>query len=641
VQQDMEQWFFRITAYADELLEMTEKLAGWPERVLVMQRNWIGRSQGVEFSFAIEGLEEKIPVFTTRIDTVYGVTFVNLAPEHPLVPRLLEGNPEREAVLEQVERMRNQDRLARSAEGLKKEGVFTGRYALHPLTGERLPIFIANFVLMEYGTGAIMAVPAHDTRDFAFARELGLPIKVVVQPPEGRLKEDELSEAYIDDGVLVDSGPFSGLDSATAREKIAEYMEQQGIGRRKVEYRLRDWCISRQRYWGCPIPIVYCPSCGTLPEAEENLPVVLPQEVEFPPDGHSPLPELESFVRTSCPRCGGPARRETDTFDTFVESSWYFERYCSPKYTQGIFDPQAVRYWMPVDQYIGGIEHAVLHLLYARFFTKVLRDLGLVEYDEPFLNLLTQGMVIKDGAKMSKAKGNVVSPEELIQRYGADTARLFSLFAAPPERDLEWSDQGVEGAYRFIQRLWRLVERMQAEKESALDSADSGRYSAAGVALRRKTHQTIQKVTRDIEDRFHFNTAISAVMELVNAIYGFRPEVAADRLAVREALEATLLLIAPFVPHVAEELWVRLGNAPSVFDQPWPEYDAELALADEVLVVVQVNGKLRSKFTVPRGTPNEELVGRALADERIQRILQGKTPRKHIVVPDKLVNLVV
>jgi len=515
---ELEQWFFRTTAYAEELLGELDHLTGWPEKVLAMQRNWIGKSVGAEILFPLMGREEALNVFTTRQDTVYGATFVSLAVEHPLALELSRSTPQERTVREFVERIQRINQTRRGADEAEKEGLFTGAYCMNPFTGEKIPIYLANFVLMEYGTGAVMAVPAHDQRDFEFARKYGLPVRVVIQPQGKRIKAEEMAEAFVEDGVMVSSGPFTGLRSSEGREKLAAYLEEKGWGKNDIRYRLRDWGISRQRYWGAPIPILYCDSCGALPVPEGELPVVLPKDVEFSGEGGSPLAKLPEFFKASCPKCGGPARRETDTMDTFVESSWYFARYACPDEQDAPLDKARVAYWMPVDQYIGGIEHAVLHLLYARFFTKVLRDLGWIALGEPFTNLLTQGMVIKDGAKMSKSKGNVVDPDFLIERYGADTARLFALFAAPPEKDLDWSDQGVEGAYRFLTRLWRFVSHYRDALASAASDLDPKELSPTLRELRRQIHRTIKKVTDDIEGRFHFNTAIAAVMELFNAL---------------------------------------------------------------------------------------------------------------------------
>jgi len=633
---ELEQWFLRITDYAERLLADLDKLEGWPERVKVMQKNWIGKSEGANIAFSVPELGETITVFTTRPDTLFGVTYLVLAPEHPLVERLIAGKETETAVRAFVERMKKLRDFERTAADAEKEGLFTGAYAVHPLTGERVPIWVANYVLMDYGTGAVMGVPAHDQRDFLFAKKYNLPIRVVIQPADGTsLDAERLTEAYVDDGVLVNSGAFDGMPNRQAIRAITEHLKEKGLGGPAVSYRLRDWLISRQRYWGAPIPIVYCDDCGIVPVPKEQLPVLLPDDVVI--DGkRNPLTTSESFVNTTCPRCGKPAKRETDTMDTFICSSWYFFRYCDPRNDRMPFDPEKVSRWMPVDEYIGGIEHAILHLLYARFFTKVLYDAGLVNVDEPFARLLTQGMVLKDGAKMSKSKGNVVSPDEIIEKYGADTGRLFILFAAPPERDLEWSDSGVEGCFRFLSRVWRLVDQHLDlfEDRRPAEPADP-----AAKALYRQMHQTIKKVTEDIDKRYQFNTAVSAIMELVNAISAY-PE-GADRGTLAEAIEKTIVLLAPFAPHIAEELWHRIGHADSVHAQPWPTWDEAALAADEVEIVVQVNGKVRDRVVVPANASREEIEAAVLAQEKVKAHLAGKTVKKVIVVPGKLVNLVV
>ncbi|MGB9919319.1 MAG: leucine--tRNA ligase [Moorellales bacterium] len=638
---DLEQWFFRITAYAERLLEGLGRLTGWPEKVKVMQENWIGKSYGVEVRFTgPEG--EDLTVFTTRPDTLYGVTYLVLAPEHPLVEKLVAGRPQEQAVRDFAWRVRQMSAVDRTAADLVKEGLFTGAYARHPLSGEAVPIWVANYVLPEYGTGAVMGVPAHDQRDFEFARTYGLPVRVVIRPPEGELDEAGLTQAYEEDGIMVNSGPFTGLPNREGIERIADHLENSGLGRRTVNYRLRDWLISRQRYWGAPIPMLYCSRCGIVPVPEEDLPVLLPYEVEFKPTGESPLKSCQDFLNTTCPQCGGPARRESDTMDTFVCSSWYFLRYASPKSRERAFLPDKVNYWMPVDQYIGGVEHAILHLMYARFFTKVLYDLGLVAVDEPFTNLLTQGMVLKDGSKMSKSKGNVVSPEDIIARYGADTARLFILFAAPPEKDLEWSDAGVEGCHRFLNRVWRLVNSLLPALGSAAEAGPP--ENGADRELWRLVHRTVKRVTEDIEERFNFNTAISAIMELVNGLYRYRDDLPATEqnpALLRLAVERLVLLLAPFAPHLAEELWHRLGYEESVHRQAWPEYDPQALVAEEVEVVVQVNGKVRDRLRLPAGLDQEEARRFALAQEKVQQWLAGKEVAKVVWVPDKLINLVV
>lgn len=642
-QKQLSQWFFRITRYADELLSFCDKLPGWPERVITMQKNWIGKSYGVEVEFPVQGREEKILIFTTRPDTLFGATFMSMAPEHPMVFSLTA--PEQKADVEAfIERMRRTDKIVRTSEDVEKEGVFIGSFAVNPMTGKPIPIYIANFVLMEYGAGAVMAVPAHDQRDFEFAKKYGIPIKVVIQPPDRTLRPEEMAEAYTEPGIMVNSDQFIGLDSETAKQKITEEIKIRGIGDRTINYRLRDWGISRQRYWGAPIPMVYCDSCGIVPVKEEDLPVVLPEDVAFTGTGGSPLDSHAEFVRTRCPACKRPARRETDTMDTFVESSWYFLRYASMVRDQGPFDRKEAEYWMPVDQYIGGIEHAVMHLLYSRFFTKVLRDLGMISLNEPFVNLLTQGMVIKDGAKMSKSKGNVVDPDFLISRYGADTARLFSLFAAPPEKDLEWSDQGVEGTYRFLHRVWRLVFTY-AERLGKIpkDAVIGGVLPDSVMAVRRKTHQTIRKVTHDLDGRFHFNTAIAAIMELVNLLLQTQQESFTEETlpVLRESLEALALMLAPFAPHIAEEMWEALGHTGGIGEVFWPVYDETIAKEETITVVVQINGKIRSRIEVPANSPDEMLRETAFSDARVLEFTNGKTVRKVIVVPGKLVNIVI
>ena len=638
-QKELDQWFFRITDYAEELLENTFKLPGWPERVLVMQRNWIGKSYGCEIDFPVENSTDSIRVFTTRQDTVFGATFMSLAPEHPRALELT--TPDRkDDVVAFIDKIRKTDRIKRTADDFEKEGVFTGSYCNNPLTGARMPIFLANFVLMDYGTGAVMAVPTHDQRDFEFAKKYDLELKVVIQPPLVTLDSITMVEAYTEAGIMTNSGQFDGLQSNDAKEAIADFLQSRGQGTKTVNFRLRDWGISRQRYWGNPIPVIYCDICGVVPVPEKDLPVVLPKDVAFSGEGGSPLARMESFVSCTCPACGMIARRETDTMDTFVQSSWYFLRYCCPDFRDGILDRDSVDHWMSVDQYIGGIEHAVLHLLYARFFTKVMRDLGHISADEPFINLLTQGMVIKDGAKMSKSKGNVVDPDALISKYGADTARLFSLFAAPPEKDLDWNDQGVEGSFRFLSRIWKLVhDRLDLIKKAA--PLDPGSLSAEERTLRRAVHKTIRKVSEDLEERFHFNTAIASVMELLNILQPAELSTPQFPAVMKEALQSVIMMMAPFVPHITEELWQRLGNAEQLTQVTWPDYDRSAVVDEELLVVVQVNGKLRSKITVASGTGEDELKALALADEKVAPFLEGLTIRKVICVQGKLVNIVV
>ncbi len=647
VLKDLEQWFFKITHYAEELLESLEHLPHWPERVLTMQKNWIGKSRGAEISFPLENGAGNLTVFTTRPDTLFGATFMSLAPEHPLALALAAGTPQEKAVADFIRVWSQKDRSKGVVEELTKEGVFTGSFCLNPVTGGRMPIYVANFVLMEYGAGAVMAVPAHDQRDFEFARKYDLPITVVIQPPEGRLSATTMTAAYEDPGVLVNSAQFTGLPSDRAKDAIVEFLVQQEKGRAAVQFRLRDWGISRQRYWGAPIPVIYCDTCGMQTVPEADLPVRLPLEVDISGEGGSPLARLENFIHTTCPACGGPARREADTMDTFVESSWYFLRYACPDFNRGPLDGPRVRYWLPVDQYIGGIEHAVLHLLYARFFTKLLRDLELVEINEPFTRLLTQGMVLKDGAKMSKSKGNVVDPNDMIRTYGADTTRLFCLFAAPPEKDLEWSDQGVAGSSRFLHRVYALVYDLHARLRDVPSYAgDGGDLPPAFRGLRRSVHATIHRVTDDIEARLHFNTAIAALMELVNELYRAREDDATNPDSPdaaplwREALESLILMLSPMVPHLAEELWEALGHTRSLYHEPWPQADSAALTAATRLVVIQVNGKLRSKMEIPADLDDDATRELALADRRIRELVGSKPIRKVIVARGKLVNIV-
>jgi leucyl-tRNA synthetase len=633
-------WFFKITDYAPELLEWTNKLPGWPEKVLVMQRNWIGRSEGAKILFQLENSEGAIEVFTTRPDTLYGATFMSLAPEHPLCMRLSKGTHQEEAVKEFVSKVLSQDWQTRVGEEAEKLGVFTGAYCVNPVTGRRMPIYVANFVLYDYGTGAVMAVPAHDQRDFEFARKYGLDIVVVVQPEGDKLDPATMAQAYEDAGVLVNSVEFDGMDNTPAKSAVAKKLSAMGKGGLTINYRIRDWGISRQRYWGAPIPIIHCEQCGAVPVPDKDLPVVLPVDIEFPESGRSPLPDLEWWVNVDCPKCGRPAKRETDTMDTFVESSWYFDRYACPRYQEGIIDKETDAYWLPVDQYIGGIEHAILHLLYSRFFTKVLRDLGIKKTDEPFTNLLTQGMVIKDGAKMSKSKGNVVDPEELIERYGADTVRLFCLFAAPPERDLEWTPEGVDGSARFLNRIWNLVLAHKDRKTGPCDCV-----SERAKSLRRLTHKTIKKVTDDVRDRFHFNTAIAAIMEMSNELAKVTPEEADANpdvaAAMDEAVRMLLVLLSPFVPHVTEELWEAMGGPAGMARLQWPSYDPSLLVEEQVTVVVQVNGKKRGDITVPVDAGEDEVKSAAMNEPNVVRHIEGKTIKKIVLVPKKLVNIVV
>ena len=638
---DLSQWFLKITDYADELLADLDKLKGWPERVKTMQENWIGRSEGLEFDIDVPALGEKIAVYTTRADTAYGVTFVALAAEHPLMEKILRDNPKAVELRAFADKVKAQSELERTSGESEKEGMFTGLYAVNPFNGRKVELWITNYVLAEYGTGAVMGVPSEDQRDWMFAKKYDLPIIVTLRPKDRELKLEEMTEAYTDkDGILVNSAEFDGMEMHEALVAIVEKAVKEGFGRRKVNYRLRDWLISRQRYWGAPIPVIYCDKCGEQLVPEEELPVKLPEDVNFEQGAVSPLAQSESFVHCTCPKCGGPARRETDTMDTFICSSWYYMRYTDPHNTHKPFAADKVNYWAPVDQYIGGIEHAILHLLYSRFFTKVLRDEKLLDFDEPFQNLLTQGMVIKDGAKMSKSKGNVVSPEEIIQKYGADTARLFILFAAPVERDLEWSDQGVEGAFRFLNRVWRIVAHFEDAIKEGIDDYDHSTLTAEEKSLRRTLHQTIKKVTEDVGERFMFNTAISAVMELVNAFYAFQEKAVHPGL-VRELSFALVKMLAPFAPHITEELWSRMEGKGSVHDARWPKFDRAAIVEDEVEIVLQINGKVRDKLTVPANIEPQEMEKLALAQPKVVELTAGKTIVKVICVPKKLVNIVV
>jgi leucyl-tRNA synthetase len=642
LQRDMEQWFLRITAYQDELLEDMKQLSAWPERVLVQQENWVGRSHGAEVDFPVEA-GPAIRIFTTRIDTIWGATFMVLAPEHPMVDGLLAGQADAAPKREAIAKLRAQDRRARLEGRVEKEGVFTGRHATNPFTNEKIPIWVGNFVLMGYGTGAIMSVPAHDQRDFEFARKYGLPVRVVIQPEGEALDGSTLEAAYVGPGRVVNSGPFGGMKAEEAIPAMGAWAEERGIGRATVTYRLKDWLISRQRYWGTPIPVVYCETDGLLPVPDEQLPVVLPKEAPFTGEGGNPLEKVPEFVNTQCPKCGGPARRETDTMDTFVDSSWYFYRYLSPRKEDGPFDTGAVRYWFPIDLYVGGIEHAILHLVYSRFWTKAMRDLGVVEFDEPVVRLFPQGMVHRDGEVMSKSKGNTIAPDAVVSRYGADTLRLYILFAAPPEMAMEWSESGIEGPHRFLQQVWRLVDR-HAAGLAAEPRAQPGLDPApAAKELRRKVHQTIEKVTRDIEERIQLNTAVAALMELKNELLRLEAAVSSPpcRGVLREALETLVLLLAPFTPHVCEEMWERLGHEGGLARATWPAFDAEAAREDEVELAVQVNGKVRGHVTVARDAEEEAVRARALAEPRVAEHVGGRTIVKCVVVPGRLVSVVV
>ena len=673
---EMDSWFLKITDYTKELLDYCDKLPGWPEKVLTMQRNWIGESHGAILRFPVVDFDRVIEVFTTRQDTIFGATFLCFAPEHPFIKELIKGMPQEKEVKEFVERILKVDTFMRTADFTTKEGIFTGRYCLNPATGEQIPIYVANFVLYEYGTGAIMAVPTHDQRDFEFAKKYNLSLRVVIKPKDTDLTEEEMTEAYVDEGILVNSGQFNGMPNMEALDSMIEYLESKGMGYKTINYRLKDWGVSRQRYWGAPIPIIYCPQCGTVPVPEDQLPVLLPLDLDLKEGGKSPLPHEDSFYETTCPQCGQKAKRETDTMDTFVESSWYFERFASPRHENSIFDTEKVAYWMPVDQYIGGIEHAILHLLYSRFYTKVLRDMGYLKIDEPFTNLLTQGMVCKEtfkcqehgylfpeevkegrcaycgkeaqiggSVKMSKSTKNVIDPQTLVDRYGADTVRMFCLFASPPERDLEWSDEGVEGAWRFLNRVWRLVfeNRQTLSNEKPYDAIQP--LSPDLHTIHQKTHQTIKKVTEDIENRFHFNTAISAVMELFNTVNQFiGNEKEISELAssvIKEAVDTMVILLHPVVPHITEELWRALGHSDSLAIVSWPTYREEALRKETYLIVIQVNGKLRSRIEIPVSLNEKEIQDLALKDKRVQHFIQDKEIKRVIVVQKKLVNIVV
>jgi leucyl-tRNA synthetase len=640
---EMKGWFFKITDYCEELLADLDKLGGWPDNVVTMQRNWIGKSTGLQCDFEVDGFDEKLSVFTTRPDTIFGVTFMSIAPEHPLLETLLKENPRKKEVRDFISRIIKEKQQQSNQDTTEKEGMGTGCYCINPFNGDKVPIFVANFVLMGYGTGAVMAVPAHDQRDFEFAQKYNLPIKPVVIPKDCHLVGKEMKKASIVPGILADSGAFTGTDSEKAKQAIIDEAKTQEIGDAHITYRLRDWGISRQRYWGAPIPMIQCDTCGAQPVPIEQLPVTLPEDRDSQQNDCAPLHQRPAFYETTCPKCGGKAKRETDTMDTFVESSWYFARYSSPRFTDSPLNKEKASHWLPVDQYIGGVEHAILHLLYSRFFTKVLRDLGYLDIDEPFTNLLTQGMVIKDGSKMSKSKGNVVDPSDLISEYGADTTRLFSLFAAPPEKDLEWNAKGVEGCYRFLNRIFRFV---QAHKEAL---TAGGRIKSEALnpgerELHRKTHQTIKRVTGNIEQNFHFNTAISAVMELFNTLSALSSDKKKERLGspvISEAVDSLLILLCPMVPHFCAELWTTIHEDSSIDNEQWPSWDEEAAKEDELTIVIQVKGKVRSRLQVPADIDNATLEEMALKDENALKFIDGQPIKKVIVVKNKLVNIVI
>ena len=648
IKKDLEQWFFKITEFAEDLLNDLDELPGWPEKVKIMQKNWIGKSIGADVDFPIDGDDEVIRVFTTRPDTLFGVTFMALAPEHPLVEKLAK----KAGILHKVEEFKYEvlkmSEIERSSTKLEKKGLFLNAYAINPLNNEKIPIWVANYIVYQYGTGAIMAVPAHDQRDFEFARKYNLPIRVVIQPEGEELNPEEMEEAYTGEGIQVNSGKFSGLHSTEAKEKIIEYLEERGIGKRSVRYKLRDWLISRQRYWGAPIPVVYCKKCGIVPVPEEDLPVLLPdeKEVDFSREGMSPLETAEEWKHTKCPICGGDAIRETETMDTFVCSSWYYLRFTSPnalKYPEDFpFDRENAHYWMPVDQYIGGVEHAILHLLYSRFFTKFLYRKGYAKFKEPFKNLFTQGMVLSNGSAMSKSKGNVVSPEEIVKKYGVDAERLFILFIAPPEADADWTDRGIEGMSRYVNRVWRIFNKYMDVAKKGRDSYDTSKIDELDKSLRRKLHETIKKVTIDIEKRFHFNTAIASMMELTNELSLYlnkkenpNPDV------LREVFKNFLLLLAPFAPFLSEELWERFGGKRSIHLEEWPSWDEEALKRERIKIIIQVNGKVRGKIEVPDGLDEKEIEEAALKEKSVKRFIEGKEIKKIIHVKDKLINIVV
>lgn len=633
-QKKLKQWFFRITDYAERLLKDLDLLEDWPERVKIMQKNWIGRSEGVEIYFPLKGAQLRINCFTTRVDTIFGATFLALSWDHPLIEVLLQNNPKREEIVNFIEKIKNQPYSIRLLDNFEKEGIFTGKFAINPMTNKEIPIWIANYILSEYGTGAIMCVPAHDRRDFDFAKKYGLPIVEVIRAPQKK-EEAPLEEVYEGEGVLVNSGEFSGLNSQEAKEKIADFMEKNDIGKRKVNYKLRDWLISRQRYWGTPIPIVYCDKCGEVPVPEEQLPVLLPEKVEFLPTGQSPLTYVEEFIKTRCPRCGGSALRETDTMDTFVDSSWYYLRYISPKEEKSPFVSEDVNYWLPVDQYIGGVEHAILHLMYARFINKFFYDLGLINFKEPFRRLFTQGMIVKDGAKMSKSKGNVVSPDYIIDTYGADTMRLYILFIGPPQKDAEWHDEGLLGCSRFIARVLRLLDLLSQYKKNNVDKDNPHQK-----LLLRKMHHTIKEVTQDLEGNFQFNTAISRIMELVNHIYKSLDTGQISKELFRQAIDTVFLLLAPFTPHISEEANKILGNSGSIFHRNWPSYDPKYLEQEEVEIAILIDGKLRAHLKIDTQWSEKKVVEEALSLEKVKNYLKGAPPKKTFYIKNKVLNLV-
>lgn len=638
---DLEQWFFKITDYAQRLLDDIDKLTGWPDKVKSMQANWIGRSEGAEVKFRIDGSEEELTVFTTRPDTLFGVSYMVIAPEHPIVDKLISGRAEEQKCREFIKKVNGLSEIDRSSTDTEKEGEFTGVYVINPLSGKKVPLYLANYVFVDYGTGIVMGVPAHDQRDFEFAKKYNLPIDIVVQPEGQNLVGSELTEAFAAEGIMENSGEFNGMNNKDALKKIIEHIENNGTGKKTVNFRLRDWLISRQRYWGAPIPVVYCEKCGEVPVPEKDLPVMLPDNVKFTGQGKSPLSECEEFINTTCPLCGGHAKRESDTMDTFVCSSWYFLRYCDPKNNTMPFSKEKTDYWMNVDQYIGGVEHAILHLLYARFFTKVLYDLGYLSCEEPFENLLTQGMVLKDGSKMSKSVGNVVSPDEIIEKYGADTARLFILFAAPPERDLDWNDTAVEGAFRFINRVFRIVDDLR--EYIKIGRVEQSSLNDTEKKLRFALHSSIKKVTDDFE-RFSFNTAISSIMETVNSLYQYKDSVSSDDIngnLIGETISNIIIMLSPFIPHASQEMWEMIGNSEELINVSWPKVEKEALVVSEIEIAIQINGKVREKIRISPDMSQDEIKETVLSSDKVKDLIGDKDVVKCIVVPKKLVNIVV
>ncbi len=636
---NLSQWYLKITDYADRLLDNLETLDGWPNKVKLMQKNWIGRSTGAEIDFGIKDDDRKLKVFTTRCDTLYGVTYMVLAPEHPYVMSLVQGTEYEQPVLDYLDKVQHMSDIERTSTTNEKTGVFIGKYGVNPLNGKEVPIFISDYVLMDYGTGAIMAVPAHDQRDFDFAKKFDLDIIPVVDPNNKEIDLYNLKEAFVAEGTMINSDAFNGMNNRKAIEAIATYLEEKAIGKKTVNYRLRDWLISRQRYWGCPIPMIHCDDCGWIPEKEENLPVMLPTDIEFTGKGESPLTTSKTFAKVTCPVCGKAARREMDTMDTFLDSSWYFLRYCDPKNTSAPFAKEKADYWMGVDQYIGGVEHAILHLMYARFFMMAFYDMGMVPCEEPFTNLLTQGMVNKDGKKMSKSLGNVVSPEEIIEKYGADTARLFILFAAPPERELDWSDAGVEGSYRFLNRVYRMV--YEFTQKYPVVPTEYQVKTDADKSLNYMLNTAIKKVSEDVGGRFSFNTAISSIMELVNEMYRYKELPQLEVGLLGKAVKELILILSPFTPHICEEMWEHMGQAESLTTMSWPEYDEAALVKDEVEIVVQINGKVKEKLKVASNLDKESLEKIAMENEKVQALLEGRTVIKVVAVPNRLLNIVI